>query len=242
MIHILSKEFSSFLNSLIAYMVIGVFLTVIGLLMWVFPETSVLEYGYADMDTLFSLAPYVYIFLIPAITMRSFAEEKRTGTMELLLTRPLSDWDIVLGKYLAGFLLVIFSILPTLIYYFSLRLLADPVNNVDTSGIIGSYIGLILLGGVFCSIGMLASSLTTNQIVAFILGAFLCFLFFTGFDSLAALNTWSAQALFLKQLGILHHYEAMGKGLIDTRDLVYFFSVVFVFLLSTKTVIGSRSW
>lgn len=242
MIKILSKEFNNFLNSLIAYIVIGVFLTAIGLLMWVFPETSVLEYGYADMDTLFSLAPYVYIFLIPAITMRSFSEEKRAGTMELLLTRPLADWDIVLGKYFASFLLVGFSILPTLIYYFSIRLLGDPVGNIDSSGVVGSYVGLMLLGGVFCSVGIMASSITRNQIVAFILAAFLCFLLYAGFDSIATINAWSTQALFIKQLGILYHYEAMGKGLIDSRDLVYFFSTAFLFLLITKLIIGSRSW
>ncbi len=242
MIHILAKEFNGFLNSLIAYIVIGVFLTAIGLLMWVFPETSVLEYGYADMDTLFSLAPYVYIFLIPAITMRSFSEEKRAGTMELLLTRPLSDWDIIIGKYLAGFLLVIFSILPTLIYYFSIRLLGDPSGNIDTSGVIGSYTGLILLGGVFCSVGIFASSVTPNQIVAFMVAAFLSFLLFSGFDSLSALNTWSDWVLMFKQFGILYHYESLGKGLIDSRDLIYFFSVAFMFLLLTKLVIGSRSW
>ncbi len=242
MIRILSKEFNNFLNSLIAYIVIGVFLTAIALLMWVFPETSVLEYGYADMDTLFSLAPYVYIFLIPAITMRSFSEEKRAGTMELLLTRPLSDWDIVLGKYFASFLLVGFSILPTLIYYFSIRLLGDPIGNIDSSGVVGSYVGLILLGGVFCSVGILASSITRNQIVAFILAAFLCFLLYAGLDSIATINVWSAQALLIKQLGILYHYEAMGKGLIDSRDLIYFFSIAFLFLLITKLIIGSRSW
>lgn len=242
MIHILVKEFNGFLNSLIAYIVIGVFLTAIGLLMWVFPETSVLEYGYADMDTLFSLAPYVYIFLIPAITMRSFSEEKRAGTMELLLTRPLSDWDIIIGKYLAGFMLIIFSILPTLIYYFSIRLLGDPQGNVDTSGVIGSYIGLILLGGVFCSVGIFASSITPNQIVAFIVAAFLCFIVFTGFDSISTINVWASNALLIKQLGILYHYQSMGKGLIDSRDLIYFFSVALVFLLFTKLVISSRSW
>lgn len=242
MIHILVKEFNGFLNSLIAYIVIGVFLTAIGLLMWVFPETSVLEYGYADMDTLFSLAPYVYIFLIPAITMRSFSEEKRAGTMELLLTRPLSDWDIIIGKYLAGFGLIIFSILPTLIYYFSIRLLGDPQGNVDTSGVIGSYTGLILLGGVFCSVGIFASSITPNQIVAFIVAAFLCFIVFTGFDSISTINVWASNALLIKQLGILYHYESMGKGLIDSRDLIYFFSVALVFLLFTKLVISSRSW
>jgi ABC-2 type transport system permease protein len=162
--------------------------------------------------------------------------------MELLLTRPLSDWDIILGKYLASFLLVVFSILPTLVYYFSVRALGDPVGNVDTSGVIGSYIGLILLGGVFCSVGIFASSITPNQIVAFIVAAFLSFLLFSGFDSLSALNTWSAWVLVIKQFGILYHYESLGKGLIDSRDLIYFFSVAFMFLLLTKTVIGSRSW
>jgi ABC-2 type transport system permease protein len=240
--HIFSKEFTGYLNSLIAYIVIGVFLTAMGLLVWVFPETSVMEYGYADLGTFFSLAPFVFIFLIPAITMRSFAEEKRAGTMELLLTRPLHDWDIILGKYLASFALVAFSILPTIIYYFSLWLLGDPAGNIDTSGVMGSYIGLLLLGSVFCAIGLLASSLTSNQIVAFILAAFLCFLVFSGFDSLASLNLWSAQVLLVKQLGILYHYESLGKGLIDSRDLVYFVSASGLFLVITKTVISSRTW
>ncbi|HEY5917850.1 MAG TPA: ABC transporter permease, partial [Chryseolinea sp.] len=141
MLQVLSKEFSSFLNSLIAYVVIGVFLLAMGLLMWVFPETSVMDYGYADMQTLFSLAPYVFIFLIPAITMRSFAEEKKAGTMELLFTKPLSDWDIILGKYFSTFLLSLFALLPTLVYYYGLYMLGNPIGNLDTPGIIGSYIG-----------------------------------------------------------------------------------------------------
>ena len=190
MIQVLSKEFNSFLNSLIAYIVIGVFLTGIGLLMWVFPETSVLEYGYADMETLFSLGPYVYIFLIPAITMRSFAEEAKGGTLELLLTKPLSDWDIILGKFLACFFLVLLSLVPTLIYYFSVYSLGNPVGNIDTPGVIGSYIGLILLGGVFCAIGVFASSVTNNQIVSFIVAAFLCYLLFAGFESLSLVNVF----------------------------------------------------
>ena len=161
MIRIIAKEFSSFLNSLIAYVVIGVFLTGMGLLVWVFPETSVLEYGYADMDTLFSLGPYVFIFLIPAITMRSFAEEKKAGTMELLLTKPLTDWDIILGKFFACFLLVLFALIPTLIYYFTIQALGNPPGNIDTPGVIGSYIGLALLSGVFCSVGMVASSIAS---------------------------------------------------------------------------------
>lgn len=242
MIRVIAKEFNSFLNSLIAYVVIGVFLTGMGLLMWVFPETSVLEYGYADMDTLFSLGPYVFIFLIPAITMRSFAEEKKSGTMELLLTKPLTDWDIILGKFFACFMLVLFALLPTLIYYYSVWALGNPAGNIDTPGVIGSYIGLALLGGVFCAVGMVASSITSNQIVAFILAAFLCFIVFTGFESISTLNVWSANALVIKQLGILYHYEALSKGLIDSRDVIYFFSVGAGMLLVSKTILSARSW
>lgn len=242
MIQVLAKEFSSFLNSFIAYIVIGVFLTGVGLLMWVFPETSVLEYGYADMDTLFSFGPYVFIFLIPAITMRSFAEEAKGGTMELLLTKPLSDWDVILGKFFACFFLVMMALLPTLIYYFSVFLLGNPVGNVDTPGVIGSYLGLILLGAVFCAIGIFSSSITPNQIVSFMLAAFLSYLLFSGFESLAALNIWSENALAIKQLGLINHYEALSKGLIDSRDLVYFGSIIALMLLFTRVVMGARSW
>jgi ABC-2 type transport system permease protein len=240
MSRIFVKEFNSFLNSLIAYLVIGVFLTGIGLLLWVFPETSVLDYGFADMDTLFSMAPYVFIFLIPAITMKSFAEENKMGTMELLLTKPLSDWDIVLGKFAASFALTLVALVPSLIYYFSIYRLGNPVGNIDTAGVVGSYIGLTLLALVFSAIGILASSLTVNQIVSFILAAFLCFIFYTGFDSLAALS--GSLALTIKQFGILYHYEALSKGLIDSRDVIYFLSVAGLMLLGAKTVIGSRQW
>jgi ABC-2 type transport system permease protein len=242
MIQVFAKEVSGFLSSLIAYVVMGVFLTTMGLLMWVFPETSVLEFGYADMDTLFSTSPYVFIFLIPAITMKSFAEEKKMGTLELLFTKPLSDMDILLGKWLASFLLVIVALVPTLIYYFSVSSLGNPAGNVDTPGVIGSYVGLVLLGGVFCSVGIFASSLSSNQIVAFILAAFLCFILYAGFDSLSALWSAGSQSLFVKQFGMLSHYEALSKGLIDARDLVYFFSVTGMMLLCTKTVMGSRQW
>jgi len=242
MLQILSKEFSSFLNSLIAYVVIGVFLMGMGLLMWVFPDTSVMEYGYADMETLFSLGPYVFIFLVPAITMRSFAEEKKAGTMELLFTKPLSDWDIILGKFLASFLLVLFALLPTLIYYYSIYTLGNPAGNLDTPGIIGSYIGLSMLAGAFCAVGIFASCITPNQIVAFIVAAFLCFLLFSGFESISAMSFWSANALQVKQLGILFHYESMSRGLIDTRDVIYFLSVIFLMLSITKLILGSRQW
>jgi ABC-2 type transport system permease protein len=242
MFYVFSKEFNSFLNSLIAYVVIGVFLTGMGLLMWVFPETSVLDYGYADMDTLFSLGPYVLIFLIPAITMKSFAEEKKAGTMELLLTKPLSDWQIIFGKFLAGFALVLFALIPTVLYYYSVFLLGNPVGNIDTPGIMGSYVGLTLLAGVFCAVGILASSLTANQIVAFILAAFLCFILFTGFESVSALSNAAGNALLLKQLGISYHYDSLSKGLIDSRDVLYFLSVIFLMLSITKLILGSRQW
>jgi ABC-2 type transport system permease protein len=242
MIQILGKELNSFLNSLIAYVVIGVFLIAMGLLMWVFPESSVLDYGYADLDTLFSLGPYVFIFLIPAITMRSFAEEKKTGTIELLITKPVSDWDIILGKFFASFLLVIGALIPTLIYYFSVYRLGNPPGNIDTPGVTGSYIGLVLMGAVFCSVGIFASSITRNQIVAFIIAAFLSFILFSGFESASALNVWSENTLLIKQLGLLEHYQSLGKGLIDSRDVIYFLSVIFVLLSLTKLILGSRKW
>jgi ABC-2 type transport system permease protein len=230
------------MNSLIAYIVISVFLTGIGLLMWVFPETSVLDYGYADMETLFTLGPYVLMFLIPAITMRMFAEEKKTGTIEMLLTKPLTDWDIILGKFLSGWLLVILAVIPTIIYYVSVYLLGNPPGNIDTAGVMGSYVGLLLLGAVFTSVGLFASSVSSNQIVSFIIAVFLCFILYSGFDSLAAVNVWGNLSTWLEQLGILYHYNAMSRGLLDTRDLIYFFSVIVLMLLLTRIILGSRRW
>ncbi|TRX52005.1 gliding motility-associated ABC transporter permease subunit GldF [Fulvivirga sp. M361] len=242
MIQVLVKELNGFLNSFIAYIVISVFLTGIGLLMWVFPDTSVLEYGYADMETLFSLGPYVFMFLIPAITMRMFAEEKKSGTIELLLTKPLTDWQIILGKYFSGWLLVCLAIFPTLIYYWSVYQLGDPVGNIDTAGVIGSYIGLILLGGLFTAIGMLSSLFTSNQIVSFIIAVFLSFIFYSGFQSLAAINVWGDWSPILEEFGVLYHYNALSKGLIDTRDVVYFGSITAFMLVLTKLILGSRKW
>ena len=242
MLQVLFKEFNSFLNSLIAYVVIGVFLMAIGLLMWVFPETAVLDYGYADMETLFSLGPYVFIFLIPAITMRSFAEEKKSGTMELLFTKPLSEWDIILGKFLACYFLVVLSVVPTLVYCYTLSRLGNPPGNLDASGIAGSYIGLLSLAATFTAAGVLASAATPNQIVAFVMAAFLCFIMFTGFESASGLSLWSGGGLLVKQMGILYHYESMSRGLIDLRDVVYFGSAIALLLLATKTILASRLW
>jgi len=242
MIQVYKKELNSFLNSTIAYLVISVFLTTIGLLMWVFPETNVMDYGYADMETLFSLGPYVLMFLIPAITMRSFAEEKKSGTMELLFTQPIGGGKIVMGKYLACFTLVIFSIAPSLVYYYSISQLGEPAGNLDSAGITGSYIGLILLGGVFTAIGLFSSSITENQIVAFIVAVFLCFLLYSGFGSIAAIDVWAESSQSIDQLGILYHYSAMSKGMVDSRNLIYFLSIGTSMLLLTNLILLSRKW
>ena len=242
MLKILSKEISSYLNSLIAYIVISVFLTGIGLFMWIFPDTNVLDYGFADMSTLFTFAPYVFLFLIPAITMRLFAEEKKSGTMELLFTRPLTDMQIILGKYFAGLLIVVLALLPTLIYYYTIYQLGQVPGNIDTAGVAGSYIGLLLLAAAFTAIGVFSSSLTVNQIVAFIIAVFLCFFFYIGFGSIAEIDVWGNASVVLEQLGILYHYNAMSKGLIDARNVVYLVSLTVLMLLFTQLVIGSRKW
>ena len=189
-------------------------------------------------DTLFSLAPYVFMFLIPAITMKAFAEEKRSGTIELLYTLPFRDMEIVTGKFFACFLLVILSILPTLIYYFSLSYLGNPVGNIDDAGIAGSYIGLILLGGMYTAIGILSSALTGNQIVSFILAAFLCFVFYTGIDSITSINIWSKTSYLIAQVGILAHYKTLSKGLIDISDVIYFFTMMALFLYVTGVILN----
>jgi ABC-2 type transport system permease protein len=242
MLAILKKEIRSFLNSLIAYIIMIIFLTGMGLFVWVFPESNVLDYGFADLSTFFYLAPYVYMFLIPAVTMRTFAEEKKAGTMELLLTRPLSDWDIILGKYFASFLLILFTLIPTLVYYFSVYTLGNPAGNVDSAGIFGSYIGLALLGAVFTAIGIFASSISDNQIISFIVAAFLCFILFAGFSSLTSINAWGNLAFFMNQLGIDYHYNSLSKGLIDSRNVLYFLSIIALMLMATRLVIGSRKW
>jgi ABC-2 type transport system permease protein len=242
MIRILKKEILGYFNSVIAYLVIGVFLVVMGLLVWVFPDTSVLSYGYADLDSLFSFGPYVLLFLAPAITMRLFADEEKLGTLELLMTKPLRDWDIILGKYISAILLLAFSLAPTLVYYFSVSSLGIPPGNIDTAGVAGSYIGLFLLGCVFLSFGLFASSLTSNQILSFIIGAFLSFFFYNGFDAISGLSLSPAIALMVEQTGILYHYQAMSKGLIDSQDLLYFIGLILVFLFLTKIKLGSRKW
>ncbi|MCO5281302.1 MAG: gliding motility-associated ABC transporter permease subunit GldF [Chitinophagales bacterium] len=237
------KEVRQFFSSLVGFLALLVFLLMLGLFVWIFPDTNILDFGYANIDGLFALSPYIFMLLIPAITMRSFSEELSTGTFELLVTRPVSELQIVGGKYLAAITLIAIALLPTLIYFITVYRVALPVGNVDTGGIAGSYIGLFLLGCVFAAIGIFASSVTPNQIVAFLFGVFLCFVLYQAFGYLSKLGIFFGKNDFIvEQLGIDAHYASMSKGVIDTRDLVYFFSVIAGFLLFTKTALSARKW
>lgn len=240
---LLKKEISVFLSSLIGYIVIAVFLLINGLFIWIFPmEFNVLRFGYASLDGLFIIAPFVFLFLIPAITMRLFADERRSGTMELLLTKPVNDLQIIISKYLAGLILVLFSILPTLIYVLAVWQLGLEPGNLDKGGTMGSYFGLFFLSAAFVSIGLFASSLTNNQIVAFIIAVFLCGFAYIGFDSIHNLELFGRFDLFIKSLGINAHYVSMSRGVIDTRDVIYFLSFVALFILFTKISLQRRNW
>lgn len=243
MFSIFKKEINTFFSSLIGYIVIGVFLVVLGLIMFVFPDTSLLDYKYATMEQLFGVAPMIFMFLIPAVTMRSFAEEHQAGTIELLATRPLHDIEIIMGKYLASLLLVLFAIVPTLLYYYTVYQLGSPKGNLDSGAIAGSYFGLVFLAGAFVAIGIFASSITNNQIVSFILATFLCFFFYWGFDFLSRLPVFVGRMDDVVQMfGIDYHYASISRGVIDTRDLVYFLSVAGVFILLTLTALERRKW
>ncbi len=243
MLAIFLKELQQFFSSLIGYIAIIVFLLVLGLFMWIFPDTSILDFGYATLDSFFSIAPYIFIFLIPAITMRSFAEEINTGTIELLSTRPVTELEIILGKYFASLLLVFIAIVPTFIYFYTVSALASPVGNVDVGGILGSYFGLFFLGAVFVAIGIFCSAITSNQIVAFILGVFLCFFIYLAFGYMAQFGIFIGKNDYLvESFGLSAHYDAMGKGVIDTRDVVYFLSIISAFILFTRTALSSRRW
>ncbi|MES2810390.1 MAG: gliding motility-associated ABC transporter substrate-binding protein GldG [Bacteroidota bacterium] len=235
MYSILKKEIISYLSSLVAYVTIGIFLLVLGLFLWVFPDSSILEYGYAGLDSLFSTAPYLFMFLIPAITMRLLAEERKEGTFELLLTRPLTYLQIVLGKYFAAVIIVLFALLPTLVYYFSVYTLGIPQGNIDTGAVLGSYIGLFLLGAAFAAIGLFTSAITKNQIIAFTISVFISFFFYSGFDSLSTLL--SLQSSGIQRLGINEHYQSISRGVLDTRDLGYFITLAAIFIWLTVFVL-----
>jgi len=243
MVSLFFKELRSFLSSLIGYVVIGVFLIITGLFLWVLPnDFNILDYGYANLDGLFILAPFVFLFLIPALTMRSFADERKSGTDELLFTRPLSEIQIIFAKYMASLSLVVLSLIPTLIYYFSVYQLGFPVGNLDSGSFIGSFIGLLFLGATFTAIGIFASSLSSNQLIAFVIAVIISAFTYMGFEFIYSLELFGNVDLFIKSLGISDHYGSISRGVIDTRDIIYFMSTIFLFLFLTKFSLSRMKW
>lgn len=230
------KEINAFFGSLLGYLVLALFLVAIGLIVWVFPESSVLEYGYADLEALFTYTPYVFTFLVPAIAMRSIADERKTGTWELLRTSPLSLVKIILAKYFALLFLVFLAVLPTLLYFFSIIQLGDPVGNLDQAGFFGSWIGLLMIGAVFAAVGLFASSLTSQQVLAFVLGVFLCFLLYFGFSALADLQVGDF-AYWVEELSLSFHYINLSRGVVDSTDIFFMLGMIWLFLgLSVLTL------
>jgi len=235
MFAIYKRELALFFSSITGALVTSVFLLLTGLFLWVIPnDLNIIFGGYATLDSLFYIAPWVYLFLIPAVTMRLFADEKKIGTLDLLLIRPLPEMQIVMGKFLSGLTVVLLSLIPTLIYVFSVYNLANPVGNVDMGGTWGSYIGLVFLGAAYVAIGVFASSLTDNQIVAFVISVLLCFMFYAGFDSMATMPFFAAWRDGISFIGIESHYSSLSRGVIDTRDVIYMCSLVYFFLFLTK--------
>lgn len=230
MLSLYLKEVNAFFNNLSGYLILSVFLISLGLVVWVFPDTSVLDYGFSDLEPLFIYTPYIFTFLIPAITMKMIAEEKRSGTWEILLTSPLGSTQIILAKYFAALTLIIVALLPTLVYYFSVVQLGDPVGNIDHAGFFGSWIGLVFIGAVFASIGLMCSALTSHQIVAFIMGVFIIFLMYFGWTALVQLQVMSPLALFLEEISLSFHYQSMSRGVIDAKNVSYFLSVIIISL------------
>jgi len=232
MFSILKKEFNSFFASTMAYLVIGVFLLINGLFLWIFKsDFNILNAGYSDLNSFFFLAPWFFLFLIPAITMKSFADEFNKGTMELLKTKPISDWEITIGKFLASMLLVVVALIPTFTYIYTIYQLGNPIGNIDYGSTIGSYMGLFFLASTYTAIGLFASTLSKNQIVAFISGVLVTFILYEGFD---AISNLIGNNLSLKQLGVKEHFKSISRGVIDTRDIVYFMSTIVFFLYLTK--------
>jgi ABC-2 type transport system permease protein len=238
MFQIFQKEVNSFLSSLIGYIVIGVFLTATGLFVWFFKD-NILDFGYADLTSFFQVAPFIFLFLIPAITMKAFSEEVKSGTIELLFTKPISRWEIILGKYLASCYLILLALLPTLLYYYSVYQLGNPQGNIDSAAVFSSYLGLLFLGCVFAALGIFSSSLTDNQVTAFVLGFVLCLVLYYGIGRLSELSFWGASGYIVAQLGLDYQYDALSRGLIDSRNVLYFLSVIAIALWATKLKISA---
>jgi len=243
MFSIFKKEITGFFSSLTGYIVIIVFLLVNSLFMWVFPgEWNILDSGYAGLDTLFFISPWVFLFLVPAVTMKMIAEEKRLGTIELIYSKPVTEREIVYGKYLASVALVLLALLPGLIYYISVYILGETPGNLDRGATWGAFIGLFFLAAIYASAGLFASSMTDNQVIAFIIAVLISFVLFAGFDSFAYLPGLKNIDEFVIRLGINEHYKSMSRGVIDLRDMVYFVAVVVIFNEATRLVLLSRKW
>ncbi len=232
------KEIKSFLSSIIGYIFILIYLIASGLFHWIISyNTNLLEGTEADLIPFFNLSPIIFLILIPAITMRSIAEERRTGTIELLFTRPISDLKILLAKYFAGVTLLIIALVPTIIYYISMYYLGSPVGVIDSGATFTSYLGLILMGAAFVAIGIFASSLTSSQIVAFILSMFLCWIFYDGLKLLGSFNLMGKFDFVVQYISLSFHYDAIKRGVVDTSDIIYFISIISLFIFAALTVI-----
>ncbi|MBN2764844.1 MAG: gliding motility-associated ABC transporter permease subunit GldF [Paludibacteraceae bacterium] len=241
MLSILNKELRSFFSNATGYVVIAIFLILTGLFLWVIPgQFNIPDSGYANVDGLFHIAPWLFLFLCPAVSMRLFAEEKQTGTWELLITKPIRKWSIVLGKYFAGWILVLLSLLPTLIYYFSVSYMAEPLGNVDSGAFWGSFLGLVFLSAVYVAIGTFASAVSSNQIIAFVVAVVVSFFMLYGFELLTGFFKSGSTIQTLGALGIQSHYQSMSRGVIDSRDIAYFFLVSLTFLFFTKNIINKK--
>jgi gliding motility-associated ABC transporter permease protein GldF len=241
MFSVLKKELRAFFSNATGYIVIGIFLSLTGLFLWVIPgEYNILNSGYSNVDGLFYLAPWLFLFLCPAVTMRLFAEEKQSGTWELLVTKPISKTQIVAGKYFAGWLLVILALLPTLLYYFSVSYLAEPIGNVDSGAFWGSFIGLFFLSAVYVAIGLFASSLSNNQIVSFVIALVVSFFFYYGFEVILEFLNSGQSIQIIESLGIHAHYKSMSRGVVDSRDLLYFVLLSVCFLWTTVVKIERK--
>jgi ABC-2 type transport system permease protein len=238
------KEINNFFSSISGYVVILVFICASGLALWMLPgsDLNILENGYATLDSLFFVAPWLFLFLIPAITMRMFAEEQKSGTIELLLTKPITDMQIVTAKYASAVILVLVALIPTLLFFFSVYYLSSPTGNIDVAGITGSYIGLLFLCSAFVSIGIFCSILTSNQIVSFILAAILSFFFYSGFEFISSVLSVPGLSNVLSLMGISIHYESLSRGVIDSRDIIYFVSLTLFFLFLSRFILEKRKW
>lgn len=243
MLAIFKKEIHQFFSSITGYLAVILFLLANGLFLFVFPETSLLDAGYANLDGLFELAPMIFLLLIPAITMRSLADEFKTGTMELLSTKPITWWQIVWGKFWAAVLIVLIALLPTLVYYVAMAQLSATNAGLDNGSIIGSYLGLFLLGSTFTAIGIWASSITSNAVISFLVAIFTCYIFYNGFDALSKVPVFSGGAdYYLQMAGIRFHYNSISRGVIDSRDIIYFLSVTGLMLYLTKISLERKIW